>query len=65
MTNARHSITVSEAVKMTGMTRRAITYAARTGKLTSYKLPGLRGQYLLDPHEVRKYADLHSEKAAS
>ena len=50
---------------MTGMTRRAITYAARTGKLTSYKLPGLRGQYLLDPHEVRKYADLHSEKAAS
>lgn len=64
MENRGHSLTVNEAVKLTGMSRRAITYACRTGKLTSYKLPGRTGAYLLDPHEVRKYAELRNEVSA-
>lgn len=59
MSSARHSITVLEAVKLTGLSRRAITYAARTGKLSSHKLPGRTGAYLLDLDEVRKYAELN------
>lgn len=58
MTAMDHALTVSEAVKVSGLTRRAITYAARTGKLTSRKLPGRTGAYLLNLDEVRRYAEL-------
>jgi len=64
MTSFRHEITVSEAVRLTGLSRRVITYAVRTGKLTSRKLPGRTGAYLLNLDEVRRYAEL-SQAAAS
>ena len=64
MTTLRHEVTVAEAVKLTGLSRRAITYAAQTGKLTSRKLPGRTGPYLLDLDEVRRYAEL-TKAAAS
>ncbi|MGP3708534.1 hypothetical protein [Gordonia paraffinivorans] len=55
-------------MRLTGLSRRTITYAAKTGKLTARKLPGRTGAYLLDIDEVRKYAALHgsaSGKAVS
>lgn len=58
MPSSDHTITVNEAVKITGLSRRSITYAARTGKLSAQKLPGRTGAYLLNLDEVRKYADL-------
>lgn len=58
METARHEITVLEAVKLTGLSRRTITYAARTGKLSTRKLPGRTGAYLLNLDEVRRYAEL-------
>lgn len=64
MENMRHEITVAEAVKITGLSRRVITYAARTGKLSTRKLPGRTGAYLLNLDEVRRYAEL-SQAAAS
>ena len=60
MTSPRHEITVPEAVKLTGLSRRVITYAVQTGKITSRKLPGRTGPYLLDVDEVRRYAELSS-----
>lgn len=64
MTSSQHDITVREAVKITGLSRRSITYAARTGKLSARKLPGRTGAYLLNLDEVRKYAEL-AETTAS
>ncbi len=58
MDTQRHEITVLEAVKLTGLSRRSITYAARTGKLSTRKLPGRTGAYLLNLDEVRRYAEL-------
>ncbi len=58
METQRHEITVLEAVKLTGLSRRSITYAARTGKLSTRKLPGRTGAYLLNLDEVRRYAEL-------
>lgn len=58
MTTPRHQITVSEAVQLTGLTRRTVTYAVKTGKLSASKLPGRTGPYLLDIDEVRRYAEM-------
>lgn len=58
MRSVDHEITVLEAVKLTGLSRRSITYAARTGKLSARKLPGRTGAYLLNLDEVRRYAEL-------
>ncbi len=58
MTSSGHSLTVSEAVQITGLTQRQITYACKSGRLTFRKLPGRTGAYLLDPHEVRTYAEI-------
>lgn len=58
MASTEHALTVSEAVKVSGLSRRTITYAARTGKLTSRKLPGRTGAYLLNLDEVRRYAEM-------
>ena len=63
MSSSEHSITVLEAVKLTGLSRRVITYAISTGKLTARKLPGRTGAYLLDPHEVRAFAELNQASA--
>ncbi len=49
---------MQEAVKLSGLTRRQITYAASTGKLSTRKLPGRTGAYLLNLDEVRRYAEL-------
>ncbi|QDH92484.1 excise [Gordonia phage Dmitri] len=64
METPRHEITVQEAVKITGLTRRSITYAARHGKLSARKLPGRTGAYLLDLDEVRRYAALTQSASA-
>jgi hypothetical protein len=53
----RHTV----AVSLTGMTRRTITYAAQTGKLSSIKLPGRTGHYLLDLDEVRMFAAMQED----
>ena len=58
METERHDVTVNEAVKLTGLSRRSITYAARTGKLSARKLPGRTGAYLLNLDEIRRYAEL-------
>ena len=58
MASIQHEITVQEAVKLSGLTRRQITYAASTGKLSTRKLPGRTGAYLLNLDEVRRYAEL-------
>jgi hypothetical protein len=58
MQSSQHEITVREAVKLTGLSRRSITYAARTGKLSTRKLPGRTGAYLLNLDEIRRYAEL-------
>lgn len=58
METSRHEVTVQEAVKLTGLSRRQITYAASTGKLSTRKLPGRTGAYLLNLDEVRRYAEL-------
>jgi len=58
METSRHEVTVQEAVKLTGLSRRVVTYAAKTGKLSTRKLPGRTGAYLLDLDEVRRYAEL-------
>lgn len=58
MRSVDHEITILEAVKLTGLSRRSITYAARTGKLSTRKLPGRTGAYLLNLDEVRRYAEL-------
>lgn len=63
MVSQTHEITVNEAVKLTGLSRRSITYAARNGKLSSRKLPGRTGAYLLNLDEVRSYADLTKASA--
>lgn len=63
MHSSKHEITVQEAVKLTGLSRRVITYAARTGKLSTRKLPGRTGAYLLDLDEVRRYAELAEASA--
>lgn len=55
---------MNEAVKLTGLSRRSITYAARTGKLSARKLPGRTGAYLLSIDEVRRYADLTAKASA-
>ena len=62
MQSVRHEITIPEAVAITGRSRRAVTYAVRTGKLSSRKLPGCTGAYLLDLDEVRKYAEIIGTK---
>jgi hypothetical protein len=54
MASIQHEITVQEAVKLSGLTRRQITYAASTGKLSTRKLPGRTGAYLLNLDEVRR-----------
>ena len=56
MTNVDYSITIAEAVKLTGLSRRAIAWAVHTDKLTARKLPGRTGHYLLNVDEVRKFA---------
>lgn len=59
MTSAsRHDITLSEAVKLTGLSHPKLRYAVRTGKLSSRKLPGRTGHHLLNLDEVRRYAEL-------
>lgn len=58
MPSLEHTVTVNEAVKLTGLSRRTITYAAKKGKLSARKLPGRTGAYLLNLDEVRKYAEL-------
>lgn len=63
MPSAEHDITVLEAVKLTGLSRRSITYAARTGKLSTRKLPGRTGAYLLNLDEVRRFAELSEASA--
>ena len=47
------------------MTRRTITYAAQTGKLSSIKLPGRTGHYLLDLDEVRMFAAMQEARNAA
>lgn len=63
MRSVDHEITILEAVKLTGLSRRTITYAARTGKLSTRKLPGRTGAYLLNLDEVRRYAELSEASA--
>lgn len=63
METSRHEVTVQEAVKLTGLSRRVVTYAAKTGKLSTRKLPGRTGAYLLDLDEVRRYAELSGASA--
>lgn len=63
MRSSDHEITILEAVKLTGLSRRTITYAARTGKLSTRKLPGRTGAYLLNLDEVRRYAELTEASA--
>lgn len=45
-------------MQITGLSRRALTYAVTTGKLSSRKLPGKTGAHLLDIEEVRRYAQI-------
>lgn len=64
MSDSEHTLTVNEAVKITGLSRRSITYAARHGKLSARKLPGRTGAYLLNLDEVRRYAALTQNASA-
>lgn len=58
MASSIHSLTIGEAMQITGLSRRALTYAVTTGKLSSRKLPGKTGAHLLDIEEVRRYAQI-------
>lgn len=62
MTSSGHSLTIPEAMQITGFSRRKLTYACQSGKLTYRKLPGRTGAYLLDPHEVRAFAEMEPAK---
>lgn len=63
MPSSEYTLTVQEAVSLTGLTRRAIAYALQAGKLSSRKLPGRTGAHLLNLDEVRRYAELTKASA--
>lgn len=58
-----HTVTVKEAARLTSLSRRQLTYAARTGKISTCKLPGRTGAYLFDLEEVRRYTELTEASA--
>ncbi|WP_419218715.1 helix-turn-helix domain-containing protein [Gordonia sp. CPCC 205333] len=53
-------VTVAEAAGILGISRRGVTAAIRSNRLTARKLQGRTGAYLLDLDEVRKFAALRT-----
>lgn len=65
MPNYANPITAAEASSRHDIPKRTILAAIERGALKARKLPGSRGAYLLDPAEVKKYADRRKSEAAS